>query len=379
MKKLNPFLLILFLHFYTSVSSQHISGAMQFAVPVEAKDSNSISLAYSNLFYFRDYEYFNSIQTGYTLFGTWHYPRLVVQPNKWLRLEAGALLQKDFGDKQLSRAWPVFSVQLQQKNFRIILGALEGNQSHQLTEPLMSFDKVIERPIEEGMQLKFNSKRITTDLWLDWELRQKENSSSPEELTGGLALNFSLTRPGKPLQVKIPIAFIMPHKGGQLDTNSSVVTTAFNKSTGISAEWKNPDEQKWLKEIKTDAHYTGYTLFQDLNVYPYSKGSGFLLNFLLKSKWDISFLSTYWKGSKYIAPRGGKLYQSISSIPGRNYNEPERQLLFLNMIYDKEVYPGFFIDARYSPYFDLRNHTMEHAFLILFSYRNIFRLGTLKK
>lgn len=380
LKKLNLLLLISFFHFYTTGHSQVISGAMQFASPVVAKDSNSISLAYSNLFYFRDYEYFNRIQTGYTLFGTWQYPRLVLQPNKWLRLEAGALLQKDFGDKQLNRAWPMFSVQLQQKNLRIILGALEGNQTHGLTEPLIGLDKVIERPIEEGLQVKFNTKRITTDLWLDWELRQKENSTSPEELTGGLALNFLLTKPGKPFEVKIPIGFIMPHKGGQLDTNSSVVTTVFDRSIGISAEWKNPDTKKWLRQVKGDAHFTGYTLFQDKNIYPYSKGSGFLVNFLVKSKLDLSFLVSYWNGDKYVAPRGADLFESITSISGSNYKEADRQLLFFNLMYEKEFFPGFFIDARYSPYVDLNgNGKAEHAFLILFSYRNIFRLGTLKK
>lgn len=195
MKKSFASILILFWLSCSTAGSQAISGAMQNANPVALKDTNSISLAYSNLFYFRDYEYVNPIQTGYTLFGTWQYPRLVVQPNTWLKLEAGALLQKDFGDKQLSRAWPVFSLQVQQKNYRVIFGALEGNQSHGLIEPLMSYDKVIERPIEEGLQVKVNTKRVTADLWLDWEIRQKENANVPEELTGGLSVVVDLSKP----------------------------------------------------------------------------------------------------------------------------------------------------------------------------------------
>src|SRR6202008_2713313 len=81
-------------------SGQHISEAMQFINAVEAKDSNSFSISYTTLSYFRDYEFSkNDIQTGYTYFGSWHYPRLVIQPSKWLKIEGGALLQKDFGDK----------------------------------------------------------------------------------------------------------------------------------------------------------------------------------------------------------------------------------------------------------------------------------------
>ena len=379
MKTHRLILLICTFNFCFNVTGQHISGAMQFANPVQAADSNSISFAYSNLFYFRDYEYFNNIQTGYTPFGTWHYPRIAVQPNRWLRIEAGAFLQKEFGDRQLERAWPMFSVQLQQKNLRLIFGALEGAQSHQLTEPMMSYDKIIDRPVEEGMQLKLNTKRFTADLWLDWELRQKENADYPEELTGGLAMNFNLSEPAKPLQVKIPIAFLLPHKGGQLDTNSSVVTTTFNKSAGIAAEWTNPDKNKWLKQVKGEAHYTHYKLLKDQTVYAYTKGDGILLNFFLRSKWDLSFLATYWGGNTFVAPKGNKLMQSISSIPGNQSTDPERRLLFLNLIYEKELFPCFFIDARFSPVINLQSHKYENSYLILLSYRNFFRIGKLKR
>jgi hypothetical protein len=380
--RMNPRPLYIFL-FYSCISitvrAQHISGAMQFQNPVSVQDSNSISLSYSNLFYFRDYEYFHNIQTGYTLFGTWHYPRITVQPTTWLKLEAGALLQKDFGDKQLDRAWPVFSLQLQHQHFRFLFGALEGHQSHGLIEPLMSYDKMIERPIEEGFQFKWKTKRISADIWLDWERRQKENADHPEELTGGLSFTYTLTNPGKPWQISIPVQFIAPHKGGQLDTNHSIVTTVLNSAIGLKMEWNDPNDA-WLKQVSVDAYYAGYKHMHKSNLYPFEDGNGFLANLFLQSKWNVSLLASYWKGSDYIAPKGGKLFQSISSIPGReHYTEPERQLLFLNLLYEKELTTGFFIDLRYHPYFDLRNHFLEHAFLILLSYRDVFKLGKLKK
>jgi hypothetical protein len=359
--------------------AQPISLAMQFPNPVRENDSNGVYLTYSNLFYFRDYEYFNDIQTGYTLFGTWNYPRIVIQPNSHLRIETGILLQKDFGDRGLNRAEPMFSLQYQYKNFRLIAGAMEGNQTHGLIEPLMSYDKVIERPVEEGLQLKFSNRRVRADIWLDWDLRQKENSNFPEELTGGLSTTFVLTKPGKPFQVEIPMGFIMPHKGGQLDTNSSVVTSVFNKSFGLAGIWNNPGKNKLITQAKADIHYAGYKLLQDQSIYPYSSGSGFLANVRVRSKWDLSLAATYWKGKKFIAPRGGKIYQSITSITGKVHNEPERQLLFLNLIYETELLPNLFVDGRYTPYFDLDNHLLEHSFLVLLSYRTNFRLCKLKK
>ncbi len=361
--------------------SQHISDGMKFINPAEAKDSNSFSIAYSTLSYFRDYEYFkNNIQTGYTHFGTWHYPRLVIQPNKWLKLEAGALLQRDFGDRSLQTAKALFSLQFIQKNLRILFGAIEGNLSHQLIEPVMGYDRIINRPVEEGFQIKYNTRRIMTDIWLDWELRQSVNADYPEELTGGLSFAYTVTKPGQPWQVKIPVQMITPHKGGQLDTNSAVVSTVLNSAAGLAAEWNNPVDKKFLKQFKLDGYLTGYRHFHKSNLYPFEKGSGFLANVFVRSKFDIAFLATFWKGSKYIAPLGAPIYQSISSIVGKeNYQEPSRSLLLLNLMYEKQMFPNFYVDARISPYIDLKKGYMEHSFLIFFSYRNNFKIGRLKK
>ena len=373
-------LLSVFICLGLSSYSQHISGAMDFSAPINSVDSNTIGISYKNLFYFRDYEYFHNIQTGYTLFGTWHDPRITIQPNQWLRLEAGVLLQKEFGDKKFDRAWPIFSLQLQRKNFRFLIGALESNQAHELLEPLMSYDKVIERPVEEGVQFKIKNKRISLDLWLDWELRQKENSDYPEELTGGLSTTFTLTNPDKPLQVKIPVQFVMPHKGGQLDTNHSIVTTVMNNAAGVYIQWNNPNKNSWLKQLRADGYYVGYKHFHKSTLYPFDEGHGQLINFFLQSKWNLAFLSTYWNGNDYIAPKGSKLFSSISSIPGReSYKEPKRELLFLSLLYEHEIFPGFFIDARYAPYLDLNNNFLEHSFLILLSYRGHFKLGSLRR
>ena len=379
--RLRFFFFLLSVAFSQLGNSQHISDGMKFINPAEAKDSNSFSIAYSTLSYFRDYEYFkNNIQTGYTYFGTWHYPRLVIQPNKWLKLEAGALLQRDFGDRGLQTAKAMFSLQFIQKNLRILFGAIEGNLSHQLIEPVMGYDRIITRPVEEGFQIKYNTRHIMTDIWLDWELRQSVNADYPEELTGGLSFAYTVTKPGKPWQVKIPVQMITPHKGGQLDTNNSVVSTVLNSAAGLATEWNNPSDKKFLKQFKLDGYLTGYRHFHKSNLYPFEKGSGLLANVFLRSKFDIAFLATFWKGSKYIAPLGAPIYQSISSIVGKeNYQEPSRSLLLLNLMYEKQLFPNFYVDARISPYIDLKKGYMEHSFLIFFSYRNNFKIGRLKK
>lgn len=379
--RISRFALFIICIFYSfSSNSQHISGAMQFINPVKAGDSNSISISYSTLSYFRDYEFSKSrIQTGYTNFGTWHYPRLAIQPNKWLRIEAGALLQKDFGDRNPQRAEAMFSLQIMQKNFRILFGAIESNLSHRLIEPIMSYDRISDRPVEEGFQVKYEKNRISADVWLDWELRQKVNADYPEELTGGLSFAYRFSKPGNPWQISLPLQAILPHKGGQLDTTQSIVTTVLNAAGGLSATWTNPKANAPVSQFRMDGYVTGYKHFHASNLYPFESGHGLLANVFIKSKPGIGFLATWWKGSTYIAPFGAPLYQSVSAIHGReNYTERERQLLFLNFIFEKELFENFFVDARVSPYFDLENGFMEHSFLIFLSYRNNFRIGKLK-
>jgi hypothetical protein len=362
---------------------QSVPETMKFINPINTADSNSIGVSYNTLSYFRDYEYFkNKIQTGYTFFGTWHYPRLVIQPSPRLRLEAGVLVQKEFGDRHAQDARVMFSLQFMPvKNTRIIFGALEGTLSHNLVQPLMDWDRIIERPIEEGFQIRHNSNHFDVDLWLDWSLRQTVNSNFPEELTGGLSFAYKLTKPGKPWQVKIPVQFVTPHKGGQLDTNHSIVTTVLNSAAGINAEWKEENTKKFIKHFSADIYHVGYKHFHKSNLYPFDNGSGILANVLAKSKTDIGVALTYWNGDQFIAPLGAPIYQSISSILPKyaGYSEKERNLLLINLFYEKELFKNFYTYASVYPYVDLKNGYLEHSFLIMFSYKNNFRLGKLRK
>ena len=187
-----------------------------------------------------------------------------------------------------------------------------------------------------------------------------------------------LTKPGSSWQVSIPFQAITPHKGGQLDTNSSPVYTVINTATGIKATWNNPDKKNFIKEFKTSIYRTWYHSSDDKKVYPFDKGNGTLLNFYLRSKWNFALLSSWWKGENFVAPRGSKIFQSVSSMPGNSYTEKNRDLLFLNVIYEKELIPGFNIDCRFSPYVNLDNGSWEYAWLMLFTYKKNFRLLKIK-
>ena len=380
MKRKVLYLFLLFLGNFNWSNAQYISKAMLFERPVEQSDSNSLSISYQNLFYLRDFEYYNNIQTGWTSFGTWHDARFTVQPHKWVRFQAGVLFQKEFGDLELNRMIPFLSFQYQRKDSRLLFGILEGHQNHRLIEPLMQYDQVYIHPHEEGIQYKVSKKRYWLDLWLDWERRQLINDSNPEKLTGGLSSIVNLSDPQKIVHFKWINQLLVAHKGGQLNTLPIPVTTTMNFAQGLWAEVNHPDPTNWLRQFRTDAYYVGYSLREAENNHLFDKGHGFLLNAAVQTKWDVFLVASYWNGHHFISSKGGQLYQSISSITNQMaYSEPNRELFFINLGYEKELFPGFLMNVRVSPYRDFNNALNEVSAYLLFSYRGNFRLSRFKK
>jgi hypothetical protein len=376
------FLFLFFLSLLTSfgVNAQFISKAQLFERPLEQKDSSSLSITYQNLFYLRDFEYYNKIQTGWTSFGTWHDTRLTLQPNKWVRFQAGLLLQKEFGDMALNRAIPFFSFQYQKKDTRLLFGILEGHQNHRLIEPLMQYDQTYLHPHEEGIQLKIDKKKYWLDVWLDWERRQLINDTNPEQLTGGISSTLNLNKPNAANQVKWVNQVIISHRGGQLSSQALPVSTTTNFAQGLWTEWNQTDPTNWLRQFRTDAYYVGYSLQGSNNLQIFDKGHAFLWNAAIQTKWNVFLVASYWNGHHFISSKGGQLYQSITSPVIRfAYSEPNRELFFINLGYEKELFPGFLMHARLTPYRDFNNSLNEVSAYVMFSYRGNFKLNKFKK
>ncbi len=362
------------------VNGQYISKAMLFERPVLPSDSNSVSFTYQNLFYLRDFEYYNNIQTGWTAFGTWHDARLTLQPHQQIKFQIGAFFQKEFGDLDLNRTIPFFSFEYKKNNSRFLFGMLEGHQNHRLIEPLMHYDQVYEHPHEEGIQYKINNKNLWLDLWLDWERRQLINDTNPEKLTGGLSSKINLFSKNKSWKLVAPSQIILAHKGGQLNTVPVPITSTINYAQGLWFEWNNPSNSHWLQQFRTDGYYVGHGIMEAENVHPYNKGHGILWNSFLQTKWNVFLSASYWNGHHFVSAKGGQLYESVSSIFYQtNYTEPNRELLLVNIGYEKEIIPQLMMNVRISPYRDFNNSINEVSAYLLLSYRGNFKFSKLKK
>lgn len=343
-------------------------------------DTSGLYFTYNSLYFLKNNEYFNHIANGYTLFGSLQMPQFTYFANKNLQLKAGLLLRKDFGNDKLTILQPTFTLKYHKKDLSLIMGTLEGSVSHGLIEPLYNYERVILEPIENGIQGKLNKEKIKVDTWIDWARQQYTFSTYPEVLEAGTNVLYNFSKKSSSFQIKFPFQAMIYHEGGQLDTNYSRVIDYFDIASGVVAEWNNPDKNNFLQQIKSEDYLLYYSNGKNQVHDIFANGHGTFLNLSLKSKYNVSLLFSYWKGYHYIAPKGGYLYQSISQEGLLPFTvEPERKLLFFNLLYDKEVLPDFFFDVRFQPYYDLMHSKLEYAYGVFASYRKDFKLWPTKK
>ena len=353
-------------------------------IHLNPNDSGKLGLSVTNFNYLRNTEYFNNIELGRTLFGAQLHPRLSYQPNGQTTLQAGVFLQQDFGAvPSITLVLPTFSVKLRSKNNQraFIFGTLEGALAHQLIEPLIDINSAILKRIENGAQFKLSTTKIWLDTWINWERFIDRGSPHKEQFTAGINTHLVLyqtktkeTRALNPSGIDVAIAqthhlfkpilqFTAHHRGGQIDKDTSNMLMQFNGAAGLSYQFITPNNYSF----KTEAYAVLYQENTNSGFYPYRNGNGFLAHvFVAKNGFSIN--PTYWLGNGFIADRGTTIYQSVS-IDKAGYAEKMRELLFVRFIYSKKMAPNLILNARFEPYYDVRNSLMEFSYSVYLSYR----------
>ncbi|WP_345222113.1 hypothetical protein [Hymenobacter koreensis] len=326
----------------------------------------------------KDNEYFNKIFEGRTYYGTQFAPRLVYYPSPELRLEAGVFLYKDYGTPRLRQVRPMFTAIYQRGPHRILFGNIDAHLNHGYIEPLFDFERVMLNRLEEGMQYQLTTRRFDVDAWVDWQRQQYRFSNFQEEVAGGLVANATVvhdTTAG--LRVRVPFQFLAIHRGGQIDTISTPLTTLFNVASGLRVR----------KELASSffhaVHFDGYGVYyQDYSftkVLPYKSGTGLYLNAGVDTRLT-KLQVAYWHGKGFIAPQGGPLYQSISyTVNSPDYTERNRQLLILRFFSDYKLTDGLTLSTRFEPFYDFRSRQIEFSFGTYINFNREFFLTTLKR
>lgn len=370
MKKLFP-LILCYLFLFTAQAQQNNQAF--FKASLDTLPLYQLSLRTNVLGYFKSNEYFNKIVEGYTLPGFQLWPSVHYRIQEHLTVEAGVWLQKDFGSPGLRRAEPTLSLRLHDKHRRFIFGTLDGTVEHNLLEPLMDFERVLNERLENGMQLVLDYPRWKLDVWTDWMKYIFPADSAQEEFFGGIKGHYDIVKKGN-YRLRVPASLMFFHKGGQIDALPDPVFTMTHASLGLENDWTfaNPH----LKSFTLSGHYLYYFEWNNpVNVYP--QGNGWYFNASVSGKWG-TLMASYWRGHQFLTAIGGRLYRSQSSDWERpQYVEPQRELLILRIMNEFNI-GDYRIMLRTEPHYDIKNKQFEYALATYVHFDPHFLLANLK-
>jgi hypothetical protein len=333
---------------------------------IKPQHTNKLFFSVNNVNFFKNNEYFNKIEKGYTLTGYFIEPALTYYPSQSVRIKAGAHLLKNYGPKGFEQVQPLISVQVElAQNLYLIFGSIYGTIHHRLIEPVYHFERFLEKNNEEGLQFLYDSKRMYADVWLNWEKFIRPGDPFQEEFNAGSFFELRAIEKNR-LNIYLPLQLTAKHTGGQINTGNDQVTSVFNTSVGTKIQYgmNNQNNHIWL-----EGHYVNY-FGQVPDEWAFKKGNGlYLQSGLLFGPFHI--LLTYWKAKKYLSPLGNPIYQSMSKTD-YSYTESNRSLLIPEIQYTKRIISGVDIGVRFTGYYDFKHKNPDYSYSIYLLFRRDF-------
>lgn len=343
---------------------------------IQNSDSGSIKLGFDISGYFWNNEYATDIAPGYTLFGYQFKPYVSYYPSNRFRIDAGGFFMKDFGDSSFTDIRPVLTLKYKKNNFSFLFGTLEGAASHRLIEPLYYLQRVISRRLEDGFQFKWLTDRLFLDIWLDWENMIRFGDDENEAFNAGFSFAYQIFK-SRIVRIEIPFQFLAHHTGGQIDANNLPAETQYNSGMGLGLLFPFHGIS-WLNHIKTENYFVDYFTSETPQVLPYGQGYGIFLNASGSFKW-FDLMISYWYGNQFIAHQGTPIYQSVSmDFIQSGYVEKERKLLFLRLMYERNLTRDLSLAFRFEPVYDFGSNKMDHMELLYLRYNTDFILNKKK-
>ena len=325
-----------------------------------------LSLHIENLSFIKNNEYFNLIADGYTLLGNKINIDLTYQPHKNYEITGGLMLLKYYGQEKIDAFIPYFSLDIQKGNHRYIFGKLATNDRHWLPVQLYNFERLLDkRSIENGLEHRYHNRHWQTDTWLEWEHFIHKNDRHRERLNFGHSTH--LTFLSNNWEIKIPLHLYIHHRGGQINLhqqnnklNNALIVS--NASAGFSVA------KKFNKQFQTGIltqYFIHHINSNNTEEYIFREGSAYQWQFFIKNKnWEVDL--NYWKSKRFVSVKGDDMFQSVSQRVDKylddeghpipvfsSYSEPNRQLLYGNIGYKKEIIENLYLAFSTGIYYQL--------------------------
>lgn len=326
--------------------------------PFDTTKANHLIFELDNHNFFKNDEYFGVSAEGYTLLGYLLEPSLTYYAGKRLHLKAGVSALKYHGQERYAEVAPVLSARLQlSSRLEMIMGSLQGNVQHQLTEPLYDPEWQYAQPVENGLQFLYASKNIWADVWLNWEQFIQVGDTFPEILTVGISTRSRLLTTGNGWSVTAPLQMLVRHTGGQIDAGNFPMQTIVNLSLGLEASRQTGGL------FNTITWFGSWLKFSDVtesNIPEIYNGHAFYTGLKTEGQKALGLLG-YWDAHNFIAPKGSPLFQSVSAYDKTSVI-PNRQLITGKLAYFKTFQKKIRFSVMVEGYYDLPNGQFDYAY-----------------
>lgn len=328
---------------------------------IDPARKGQLSVEIDNISFFKNNEFKTDLVKGYTLPGMWLQPKAVFYPLDNIKLEAGLHLLRYWGaNKYPSFAYtdiakwkgnqyqsgvhmlPFFRVQIAlSDHLDLILGNIYGGANHSLIDPLYNPELNLSADPEAGLQLKYISKGLDLDTWVNWESFIFETDTHQEAFTFGLSSKFKLNNPDAKVHFYLPVQVLAQHRGGEIDTIfTNSIQTNMNAATGVGVSY-SPNYGA-LKKINFELMGT-FFYQQSGNIMPFEKGFGVYPKLSVDIS-DFRIKAAYWKCDEFISLYGSPFFGTVSTAyKGRTYTKPG--FLYTGLEYSRTFGKGFSMGA----------------------------------
>lgn len=324
--------------------------------------------------FFLNNEYFGSLVEGYTLPGHILEPSFTYYAGSRLRFKGGASMVKFYGDNEQLNVRPVLSAQLRfTDKLDLILGTLNGNNNHSLSDAMYHFEREIFHPVENGLQIKYNSENLWVDIWINWQQYIRGGDSIPEVFTAGVSVRKKMLNSPSGWSVVAPLALLAWHEGGQISNYLTPSHSPVNLSAGLEIEKVLPGK---INRIGWFGNAMYYRDLKDSNLSGLHKGHGFYTGVTAASA-QSKLLLSYWGARNFVAPLGNPVYGSASVIDGSSEVFSSRQMMVGKYQWHKTFSPHIGFSFLFEGFYDLSEGWFDYGMGVMLRFSPEFFIARL--
>ena len=346
---------------------------------IDSSEIKKLYLEVDVLSFFKNNEFSGEKVKGYTLPGFCMSPHLSLAFSKNVRMEVGANILRYWG----SEIYPCYSYlgiaewesERYQKgvhilpimraqfsitdSFHIVFGTLYNRNSHLLCTPLYNNELNYTSDRESGIQILYDNRFHSSDLWVNWQSFIFENDIHQEMFVFGYSSRTNIIKTDYGLEIGIPLQFVAQHRGGEVNiAETHSIQTDSNYAAGLFGKYSFGG--KYFKDITFACYYIGFT--QNVGtLYPFNNGWAIYPELSIRIH-DFQLDMGYFVGKDFISLLGSPHFGNISAkTPDMIFDKMDMFMAEIEYCYHKSKYFSFGIEGSFIHYFPYTSFRPEYG------------------